>query len=169
MRPLARVVWSRARPRTGFRFGVTPWPAGAAGAPAPARARLLVAHEHGVRGLDLPAVRLVVVSPPPGAVVRGRVLGWLPASESDYVDARGLPAARWHVAYHHGELDGEEEVSARFVRARAAGPSRSRPPRSPARRPGKKKLISKEGGGGNDRNAQYISLYFSGTIQVSEN
>ena len=39
-----------------------------------------------------------------------RVVGWLPADESDYQDDQGRPAPLYHICYESGELDGDFEV-----------------------------------------------------------
>ena len=47
---------------------------------------------------------------PSSAWVRGRVVAWLPADRSDFVDTAGRPAPLWHVVYEGGGvLDGDGE------------------------------------------------------------
>lgn len=40
---------------------------------------------------------------------QGRVVGWLGADESDFVDKHGKPAPLWRIHYHAGELKGDFE------------------------------------------------------------
>jgi len=95
-----------AAPAPATTAPATTAPAPAAAAPAPAsewRSEGSV-----LLGLDL--VRSVFdATGAPTAQVKAKVIGWLPASVSDYVDGAGRPAALYRICYLDGSVRGDVE------------------------------------------------------------
>ena len=85
-------------------------------------------------GLDL--VRSVFdATGAPTAQVKAKVIGWLPASASDYVDGAGKPAALYRICYLDGSVRGDvEDLVEDEVRGSVRPPRTARGARSPPRR-----------------------------------
>ena len=101
-------------PPTGWTPAATPGDPGHPAAPAPpVAAAPAPASEWRSEGsvlLGLDLVRSVFdASGSPTAQVKAKVIGWLPAAVSDYVDGAGKPAALYRICYLDGTVRGDVE------------------------------------------------------------
>jgi hypothetical protein len=98
-------------PPTGWTPAATPGAAAEAAAPPPGQTP--AASEWRSEGsvlLGLDLVRSVFdATGAPTAQVKAKVIGWLPASASDYVDSSGKPAALYRICYLDGSVRGDVE------------------------------------------------------------